>query len=76
MIYILYYASLQDMSIYKMEYKIELPNDSLAKNINIGDKVFGTVVDDDDDDEAFPYIVKHKNYFPIKDEIYLFVYRV
>jgi hypothetical protein len=73
MIYILYYASLQDMSIYKMEYKIELPNDSLAKNINIGDKVFGTV--DDDDDEACAYIVKHKNYFPIKDEIYLFVYR-
>ena len=37
MINILYYASLQDLNSYKIKEKIELPKDSLAKNINTGD---------------------------------------
>jgi hypothetical protein len=61
---------LQDLNSYKIKEKIELPKDSLAKNINIGDTVFGK---DEDGDEEIPYTVKLKNYFPSTDKIYLFV---
>ena len=70
MIYILYYDSMQDMNSYKMNEKVELPKDSLAKNINIGDTDVGK---DEDGNEEIPFIVKFKNYFPSKDGIYLFV---
>lgn len=69
MIIILYYNNSQDMNNYKMKYKIELPNDSLAKNINVGDQITGK---DDDEDETV-YTVKLKQYSPDKDNIYFYV---
>jgi hypothetical protein len=70
MIYITYFDSLMDISIFKKNYTIELFNDSLAKNINIGDIVFGN------DDEEINYKVKYKSYNPIEDEMFFSVYKV
>ncbi|MDX9743476.1 MAG: hypothetical protein RBT59_06625 [Arcobacteraceae bacterium] len=70
MIVIRYYASLQDMSTFKLEYDIELNNDSLAKYMNVDDIIFGN------DDEEYNYKVKYKNYDPISDNIHFRVYRV
>ncbi len=69
MITIIYYASLQDMSIFKQEDSIELNNDSLAKYMNVDDIIFGN------NDEEYNYKVKYKNYDPIGDNIQFLVYR-
>lgn len=70
MITILYYNNLQDMSVYKIKYKIELPSDSLAKNMNVGDQIIGK---DEDDEEEMVYTVKTKQYSPTTDNMYLYV---
>lgn len=70
MITIMYYASLQDISIFKQEYKIELDNDSLAKYMNVDDIVFGK------DEEEYNYKIKYKCYDAIKNNIHFQVYRV
>ena len=69
MIIILYYNNSRDMNNYKIKYEIELPNDSLAKEMNVGDSIMGK--DDEGDDMA--YTVKLKQYSPDKDNIYLYV---
>lgn len=69
MITIIYYASLQDMSIFKKEDIIELNNDSLAKYMNVDDIIFGN------NDEEYNYKVKYKYYDPIEDNIQFSVYR-
>lgn len=70
MITIIYYASLQDMSIFKQEDVIELNNDSLAKYMNVDDIIFGN------NDNECNYKVKYKNYDPYADNIQFRVHRV
>lgn len=70
MITIIYYASFQDMSIFKKEDIIELNNDSLAKYMNVDDIIFGN------NDEEYNYKVKYKNYDPKEDNIQFRAYRV